>query len=163
MLRVPPPFISGHPSPGPTIDSFFHRPSLISSRASAEGSSSVQTLGGMSGVLVVEDPPGTLPVELEAMREVVMVVQETNVESGESQKCVSGCDLLVNNHAACWGYSRYILPGTTVYYGTRRGSRHACRENRHYVRGIVFPGVVTCLRAIGLLWDGTCFSPGPTR
>lgn len=56
----------------------------------------------MSGVVVVEDPPGTVPVELEAMREVVMVIQETNVESGESPVCVSGCDLLVTNRVACW-------------------------------------------------------------
>lgn len=32
---------------------------------------------------MVEDPEGTLPSELEAMREVVMVLQETNIESGE--------------------------------------------------------------------------------
>lgn len=37
----------------------------------------------MSGAIVVEDPEGSLPRELEAMREVVMVLQETNIESGE--------------------------------------------------------------------------------
>ncbi|CAN0345557.1 unnamed protein product, partial [Hapterophycus canaliculatus] len=49
---------------------------------SAEGSSSVQTLGGMSGAIIVEDPEGSLPPEVEAMREVVMLLQETNIESG---------------------------------------------------------------------------------
>lgn len=53
----------------------------------AEGSSSVQTLGGMSGAIIVEDPEGSLPPEVEAMREVVMVLQETNIESGE-RSCV---------------------------------------------------------------------------
>lgn len=54
-------------------------------RASAEGSSSVQTLGGMSGAIIVEDPEGSLPPEVEPMREVVMVLQETNIESGEEE------------------------------------------------------------------------------
>lgn len=38
----------------------------------------------MSGVIVVTDPPGTLSDSMKAMREVVMVLQETNLESGES-------------------------------------------------------------------------------
>lgn len=38
----------------------------------------------MSGAIVVEDPEGSLPPELEVMREVVMVLQETNLESGKS-------------------------------------------------------------------------------
>lgn len=42
----------------------------------------MQTLGGMSGAIVVEDPEGSLPSEVEQMREVVMVLQETNIESG---------------------------------------------------------------------------------
>lgn len=33
-------------------------------------------------MIVVEDPPGTLSPEMEAMREVVMILQETNIESG---------------------------------------------------------------------------------
>lgn len=53
---------------------------------SADGSSSVQTLGGMAGAIVVEDPEGSLPPAWEAMREVVMVMQETNLESGETTR-----------------------------------------------------------------------------
>lgn len=37
----------------------------------------------MSGAIIVEDPESTLPPEVEAMREVVMVLQETNIESGK--------------------------------------------------------------------------------
>lgn len=55
------------------------------SSGEAEGSSSVQTLGGMSGAIIVEDPEGSRPPEIEAMREVVMVLQETNIESGEEE------------------------------------------------------------------------------
>lgn len=62
-----------------------------SSGASAEGSSSVQTLGGMSGAIIVEDPEGSLPPEVEAMRELVMVLQETNIESGEEETDVFFC------------------------------------------------------------------------
>lgn len=72
----------------------FHRPAACSPsenvrvvpRASAEGSSSVQTLGGMSGAIVVEDPEGSLPPEIEQMREVLMVLQETNIESGGARQ-----------------------------------------------------------------------------
>lgn len=35
---------------------------------------------------MVEDPEGSLPEELEVMREVVMVLQETNIESGARGK-----------------------------------------------------------------------------
>ena len=35
---------------------------------------------------MVEDPEGSLPEELEAMREIVMVLQETNIESGARGK-----------------------------------------------------------------------------
>lgn len=48
-----------------------------------DGSSSLQTLGGMSGAIIVEDPPGSLSPAMEAMREIVMVLQETNIQSGE--------------------------------------------------------------------------------
>lgn len=39
----------------------------------------------MSGAIVVEDPEGSLPAEVEAMRELVLVLQETNIESGEEE------------------------------------------------------------------------------
>ncbi|CAM9732064.1 unnamed protein product, partial [Sphacelaria rigidula] len=59
-----------------------HYPGTFYYHPHYDGSSSVQTLGGMSGVIVVEDPPGTLSPEMKAMREVVMILQETNIESG---------------------------------------------------------------------------------
>lgn len=45
----------------------------------------MQTLGGMSGAIIVEDPEGSLPPEVEPMREVIAVLQETNIESGENE------------------------------------------------------------------------------
>ncbi|CAN0196867.1 unnamed protein product, partial [Scytosiphon promiscuus] len=59
-----------------------HYPGIFYYHPHFEGSSSVQTLGGMSGAIIVEDPEGSLPPEVEAMREIVMVLQETNIESG---------------------------------------------------------------------------------
>eukprot|EP00903_Cladosiphon_okamuranus_P017466 g16088.t1 len=59
-----------------------HYPGIFYYHPHFEGSSSVQTLGGMSGAIIVEDAEGSLPPEVEAMREVVMVLQETNIESG---------------------------------------------------------------------------------
>eukprot|EP00752_Nemacystus_decipiens_P013464 g11926.t1 len=59
-----------------------HFPGVFYYHPHFEGSSSVQTLGGMSGAIIVEDPEASLPPEVEAMRELVMVLQETNIESG---------------------------------------------------------------------------------
>ncbi|CAM9933337.1 unnamed protein product, partial [Ectocarpus fasciculatus] len=63
----------------------------------AEGSSSMQTLGGMSGAIVVEDPKGSLPPEIEAMREVVMVLQETNIESGSLRNYKAASEIAGSN------------------------------------------------------------------
>lgn len=76
----------------------------------AEGSSSVQTLGGMSGAIVVEDPEGSLPPEVEAMREVIAVLQETNIESGENETKT------VENHE-----------GSGLSVGQRRGRKFCSR------------------------------------
>ncbi|KAG5186634.1 Cupredoxin [Tribonema minus] len=51
---------------------FFYHPHL-------EGSSAVQMLSGMAGVIIVADDPVTVPAELAAMRELVAVVQEVDV------------------------------------------------------------------------------------
>ncbi|CAM9340847.1 unnamed protein product, partial [Pylaiella littoralis] len=59
-----------------------HYPGIFYYHPHFEGSSSVQTLGGMSGAIIVEDPEGSLPPEVEPMREVIAVLQETNIESG---------------------------------------------------------------------------------
>lgn len=44
----------------------------------------MQTLGGMSGAIIVEDPKGTVPDAIQVMREVVVILQETNLKSGNS-------------------------------------------------------------------------------
>ncbi|CAN0513144.1 unnamed protein product [Ectocarpus sp. 12 AP-2014] len=57
----------------------------------------MQTLGGMSGAIVVEDPEGSLPPEIEAMREVVMVLQETNIESGTLRNYKAASEIAGSN------------------------------------------------------------------
>ncbi|CAB1097314.1 unnamed protein product [Ectocarpus sp. CCAP 1310/34] len=51
----------------------------------------------MSGAIVVEDPEGSLPPEIEAMREVVMVLQETNIESGTLRNYKAASEIAGSN------------------------------------------------------------------
>ncbi|CAN0524552.1 unnamed protein product, partial [Ectocarpus sp. 12 AP-2014] len=74
-----------------------HYPGTFYYHPHFEGSSSMQTLGGMSGALVVEDPEGSLPPEIEAMREIVMVLQETNIESGTLRNYKAASEIAGSN------------------------------------------------------------------
>lgn len=58
---------------------FYYHPHL-------QGSSLVQTLSGMAGALIVKDAPGSLPPELAAMNDIVVILQEVDV--GKLQKFI---------------------------------------------------------------------------
>lgn len=57
------------------------------------GSTMLQVAGGMAGVLIVQDEPGSLPPEIEAMTEVVMILQHFDV-SGTTTTAEASLDEL---------------------------------------------------------------------
>lgn len=73
----------------------------------------------MSGAIIVEDPEGSLPPEVEPMKEVVMVLQETNIESGEE----GTAGFALSQRTGCDGSSR--LPVHKLYQDTDEVSQVA--------------------------------------
>jgi FtsP/CotA-like multicopper oxidase with cupredoxin domain len=65
----------------------------------AEGSSAIQTLGGMAGAIIVEDEPDGQPVELAAMRELVVVLQEIDIRR-LNKLSTDVDDVLLNEHSS---------------------------------------------------------------
>lgn len=67
------------------------------------GSTTLQTGQGVAGMIIVEDPPGYLPSQIEGMPELPMMFQHMDIEKLVESANISGTELWVDENAVRYG------------------------------------------------------------